>query len=91
MAKELAPIVLSIAAWGSKLVKKCVLFQCDNMSVVQALKKGSAKDYLVMQLLCSLWFLLPIMMLNLHVFILQGQPTQLPTICHAITCHAFFP
>ena len=56
MAKELAPIVLSIAIWGSKLVKKCVLFQCDNMSVVQALKKGSAKDYLVMQLLRSLWF-----------------------------------
>ena len=34
MAKELAPIVLSIAVWGSKLVKKYVLFQCDNMNVV---------------------------------------------------------
>ena len=56
MAKELAPILLSIAVWGTRLVKKQVLFQCDNMSVVQALKKGSAKDYVVMQLLRSLWF-----------------------------------
>ena len=55
MAKELAPILLSIAVWGTRLVKKQVLFQCDNMSVVP-LKKGSAKDHVVMQLLCSLWF-----------------------------------
>ena len=58
MAKELAPILLSTAVWGTRLVKKQVLFQCDNMSVhvVQALKKGSAKDHIVMQLLCSLFF-----------------------------------
>ena len=69
MAKELAPILLSIAVWGTRLVKKQVLFQCDNMSVVQALKKGSAKDYVVMQLLRSLWFLWHIMTLILRVFI----------------------
>ena len=34
--------------WGSKLVKKCVLFQYDNLSLVQALKKSLAKDCLVM-------------------------------------------
>ena len=56
MAKDLAPILLSTAVWGTRLVKKRVLFQCDNMSVVQALKKGSAKDHIVMQLLRSLWF-----------------------------------
>ena len=77
MAKELAPIVLSIVLWASKFVKKCVLFQCEYMSVIQALEKGSAKDYLVMQLLHSLWFLLLIQMLNLHVFILRGQLIRL--------------
>ena len=33
-----------------------VLFQCDNISVVAAIKKGSSKDPLVMHLLRSLWF-----------------------------------
>ena len=61
------------------------------MNVVQALKKGSAKYYLVMQLLCSLWFLLLITMLNLHLFILMGQLIQPLTIFHAITCHVSFP
>ena len=56
MAKELAPILLSIAVWGTRLAKKQVLIQCDNMSVVQALRKGSAKDQIAMQLLRSLWF-----------------------------------
>ena len=56
MAKELAPILLSIAVWGTRLAKKRALFQCDNMSVVEALKKGSSKDRVVMQLLRSLWF-----------------------------------
>ena len=56
MAKEFALIILCIVVWGSKLVKKCVLFQYDNLSLVQALKKGSAKDYLVMQMLHRLWF-----------------------------------
>jgi len=56
MAKELAPIVLSVAVWGPMLARRTVLFQCDNMSVVSALQKGSAKDVIVMQLLRSLWF-----------------------------------
>ena len=56
MAKELAPILLSVAVWGIKFAKKQILIQCDNMSVVQAVNKGSAKDDVVMQLLRSLWF-----------------------------------
>ena len=56
MAKELAPILLIVAVWGTQLAKRQVLIQCDNMSVVQDLKKGSAKDHVVMQMLRSLWF-----------------------------------
>ena len=56
MAKELLPIVLSCAVWGSTLAQHKVLFQCDNSSVVAALQKGSAKDNTVMHLLRCLWF-----------------------------------
>ena len=56
MAKELLPIVLSTAVWGPQLRRHQVLCQCDNSSVVAAIKKGSARDVVVMQLLHSLWF-----------------------------------
>ena len=56
MAKEMVPIVLSCAVWGRQLAHKTVLFQCDNTCVVAAVKKGTAKEDLVMHLLRSLWF-----------------------------------
>ena len=40
MAKELVPIVLSCVVWGREMVWKVVLFQCDNIGVVAAVKKG---------------------------------------------------
>ena len=57
MAKELAPIILCCAVWGPLHSKTKILFQCDNMSVVAAIKKGSAKGDTVMHLLRCLWFL----------------------------------
>ena len=48
MPKELVPIVLSCAVWGPSLSRKRVLFQCDNAGVVAAIRKGSAKEALVM-------------------------------------------
>lgn len=56
MAKELVPIVISCAVWGPLLSRKSVLFRCDNTGVVAAVKKGSAKEPLVMHLLRTLWF-----------------------------------
>ena len=56
MAKELVPIVFSCAVWGPQLARQSVLFQCDNLSLVIALNKGSCKDKLVMQLLRILTF-----------------------------------
>ena len=56
MAKELVPIVLSTAIWGPQLARHRVLYQCDNLGVVSALHKGSAKDPIVMNLLRCLWF-----------------------------------
>ena len=57
MAKELVPILLSCVIWGSILAKHKVLFQCDNLSLVDTIHKGSSKDKVVMYLLRCLWFL----------------------------------
>ena len=56
MAKELVPIILSCAVWGPHLVRHTVLFHCDNSSVVAAIKKGAAKEPIVINLLRCLWF-----------------------------------
>ena len=55
MCKELTPIVLSCAVWGLTFSRKQVLFCCDNLSLVNALNKGSSKDPSVMKLLRTLW------------------------------------
>ena len=55
MCKELVPISLSCAVWGSMLSKKHVYFHCDNLSLVNSLNKGSSKDSSVMKLLRTLW------------------------------------
>ena len=56
MAKELVPIVMSCAVWGPYLARCTTMFQCDNLSLVAAITKGSSKDQTVMHLLRSLWF-----------------------------------
>ena len=52
-----APILISCAVWATLLVNKHMQFQCDNLSLVAAINKGSAKDTMVMHLLRCLWFL----------------------------------
>ena len=56
MAKKLVPVVLSCAIWGPFMAKQLVLLQCDNLSLVTAINKGSAKPSIVMHLLRCLWF-----------------------------------
>ena len=56
MAKVLVPIVISYIIWGPLLLRRSILFKCDNTGVVAAVKKGSAREPLVMHLLCTLWF-----------------------------------
>ena len=53
--KELAPIVMACAVWGPRLSKNIVLFHCDNSNVVVSINKSSAKQEVVMHLLCSMW------------------------------------
>ena len=54
MCKELAPMVLNCAVWGPIFTKDCVLFRCNNLSLVNSLNKGSSKDSSVIQLLKTL-------------------------------------
>ena len=56
MAKELVPILLSAVTWGPQLARSITLFQCDNLSLVTAISKGSSREPKVMQLLRCLWF-----------------------------------
>ena len=48
---ELYPIVAAVCVWGHLLVNHCVLFMCDNMSVVEIINKQSSKDQHVMSLM----------------------------------------
>ena len=57
MAKELVPIVFSYAIWAPLLARSHTEFQCDNLSLVEAINKGNSKDPMVMHLLRCLWFL----------------------------------
>ncbi len=72
MTKELVPIILACATWGPLLQRKAVLFQCDNMAVVAAVKKGSAKDEYIMHLLRSLWFFTAHYDIALHIVHIAG-------------------
>jgi len=46
----------SCAVWGAELATHSICVQCDNSSVVVAVKKGSPRDNVVMHLLRCLWF-----------------------------------
>jgi len=49
VAKELVPIVLSCALWGSLLPNKILEFKCDNQGFV-----GACKEHLTQQQVCFL-------------------------------------
>ena len=56
MAKELVPIILSCSVWGKLLKQKKVQFFCDNLGLVESIRKGASKGTIVMHLLRCLWF-----------------------------------
>ena len=55
--KELVPIVLAAAVWGSEWVGQNVMAYCDNAAVVAVLRSGDSKEPEVMHLLRCLAFL----------------------------------
>ena len=55
-AKELFPIVVSAAVWGSAWTRSSILFICDNLAVVQALNSRLVRDPCLMHLLRCFFF-----------------------------------
>jgi hypothetical protein len=48
--KELYPIVVSIAVWGSQLANTCLVFHSDSIAVVYIINKQTTKDPHIMRL-----------------------------------------
>ena len=76
MVKEMVPVVLSCAVWGPLLARKTVLIQYDNTGVVAAVKKGSAKEELVMHLLRALWFFVTYFDISITIEHIVGSANQ---------------
>ena len=56
-AKELVPVVIAAAIWGSKWYHKHIIFQSDNMAVVEVLRTCTSRDPILMHLLrCFAFF-----------------------------------
>jgi len=72
MAKELLPIIFSCVVWGPLLTRRHVEFYCDNLSLVEAINKGSSKDLMVMHLLRCLWFFQALFDISIHVSHIPG-------------------
>ena len=54
--KEMVPIVIAMAIWGHEWQDSTILAKSDNMAVVLALTKGTAKHPLLMHLIHCLHF-----------------------------------
>lgn len=76
MAKEIVPIVISCAIWGTHMHGRSVLFQCDNKGVVAAVNKGSSKEPIVMQLLRTLWFFVARFQVSLFIDHIPGMHNE---------------
>jgi len=94
VAKELVPVVLTTAVWGPLPARQQVLLQCDNLSLVTSINKGTAKSPLVMHLLHCLWFFTAYYDITLDAsHILGAANIELPpnfpgTIFLSFTLHA---
>ena len=90
MAKELVPILLSCVIWGFILAKHEVLFHCDNLSLVDAIHKGSSKDKVVMHLLRYLWFFIAYFDIELNADRIAGAVNRTANHLYRNQMQSFF-
>lgn len=81
-AKELAPVVIAAALWGSLWGDKLVCFHSDNMGVVALLKKPSSKVPVQMHLIRCLLFYAAYYKFN---FVAEYIPGTVNSIADAIS------
>ena len=70
--KELVPIVIEVALWGSHWSGSRVCSLCDNAAVVAAVNKGSARDPSLVRLLRILAFLCAVLNITVTAQHLPG-------------------
>ena len=90
MVKELDPILISCAIWGPLLARKSVLFKCDNTGVVAVIRKGSAREPLVMHLLRTLWFFVAHFDINVRIEHIAGVLNGAADTLSRDNMHQFF-
>lgn len=93
-AKELVPIVASLAVWGSSWSGGTVQVYCDNMAVVQCLRAGSARDPLLNHLLRVLALLLVRLQVSLradHIPGLRNNGADALSRDNAVLFFSLFP
>ena len=76
-AKELIPIILACAAWGSTWHGQRVLCHCDNQVVVACLRSRTSKDTGVMHLLRCLVFIEAYHHCHLHPMYIDTRSNHL--------------
>ena len=87
--KELVPVVVAVAVWGHLFSGKSVRVMSDNLAVVCCINKGSARDPVLVHLLCAL------SRNNLPLFFMQNpqacpEPTGLsPTLLDLVLDQKF--
>ena len=72
IAKELAPIVVAVAVWGHLWKGHHICCYCDNIAVMFALNKGSARDPHLMRLLRALFFFSAVHDISLSAWHITG-------------------
>ena len=76
MIKEMVPIVIICAIWGTHMHGQSVLFQCDKKGVVAAVNKDSPKELIAMQLLHTLWFFVAQFQIFLFIEHISGMHNE---------------
>ena len=76
MARGLVPIILSCGVWGPYLTRQCILFQCNNYSLVAAINRVSSKHPLVMHLLRCLWLFVALYDIDMVAEHIAGATNQ---------------
>ena len=89
-AKEMVPVVISVAIWGNQWCSSNVLVQSDNMAVVSAISSGSAKDTSLMHLLRCLHFFLAHFDITLTAKHLPGIQNTAADALSRDNLHIFF-
>ena len=71
--KEVLPVVLACAVWGSSWKNRRVVVHCDNEAAVTVLNSGYARDSQIMHLLRALFFIKAVYQIELKATHIPGK------------------